>query len=141
IRVRILHAGKAQAIDHEWWQRRAAEALGRRSALFDTQTTGFRCVNGESDGWPGLVLDRYDRTLVLKIYSSIWLPRLREIAALFGTDERLVLRLSRNIQRPAAEHFGLQDGQVLRGEPVREPVVFMENGWRFEADVSRGQKT
>ena len=141
IRVRILHAGKARAIDPAWWQQRTADALDRRRGMFDAQTTGFRCVNGESDGWPGLVLDRYDDTIVLKIYSAVWLPRLPEVTALLGTRERLVLRLSRNIQRPAAEQFKLQDGQVLQGEPITEPVVFMENGWRFEADVLRGQKT
>lgn len=140
IRVRILHAGKARALDQAWWQQRADDALDRRRGMFDSQTTGFRCINGESDGWPGLILDRYDNTLVLKIYSAVWLPRLPEVTALLGTRERIVLRLSRNIQRPA-EHFELQDGQVLQGGPVTEPVVFMENGWRFEADVLRGQKT
>ena len=141
IRVRILHVGKAQAIDQDWWRHRATEALARRKDLFPAQTTGFRYINGESDGWPGLVLDRYENTLVLKIYSAVWLPRLREIATLLGTRERLVLRLSRNLQRCASEVFDLQDGQILQGDSVLEPVVFSENGWRFEADVLRGQKT
>ncbi|MGA2175221.1 MAG: class I SAM-dependent methyltransferase [Verrucomicrobiota bacterium] len=141
IRVRILHAGKARALDPAWWRQRAAETLARREGLFDSQTTGYRCINGESDGWPGLVLDRYENTLVLKIYTAAWLPRLEEIAALLAPRDRLVLRLSRNIQRAAAERFGLQDGQVLRGEPVAGPVVFLENGLRFEADAVRGQKT
>ncbi len=141
IRVRILHAGKARALDPAWWRQRAADALARREGLFDSQTTGYRCINGESDGWPGLVLDRYDNTLVLKIYSAAWLPRLEEIAALLATRDRLVLRLSRNVQRAAAERFDLRDGQVLRGAPVAGPVVFLETGLRFEADVARGQKT
>ena len=51
----------------------------RRAGLFDEQTTGYRWVNGESDGWPGLVLDRYDTTLVLKLYTAAWLPRLKEV--------------------------------------------------------------
>ncbi len=69
--------------------------------LFDAQTTGYRLIHGESDGWPGLVLDKYDSTLVLKIYTAAWLPRLDEILALFKEKipcERIVLRLSRNIQ-------------------------------------------
>ena len=124
IRVRILHVGKAQAIDQDWWRHRATEALARRKDLFPAQTTGFRYINGESDGWPGLVLDRYENTLVLKIYSAVWLPRLREIATLFGTRERLVLRLSRNLQRCASEVFDLQDGQILQGDSVLSRLFF-----------------
>ena len=106
IRVRILHAGKPQTIDAAWWQARSGKSA-RASArdLFDAQTTGYRLIHGESDGWPGLVLDRYDTTLVLKIYTAAWLPRLDEILALFKEKipcERIVLRLSRNIQ-PFAE--------------------------------------
>lgn len=141
IRVRVLHAGKARALDTAWWRQRAEEALARREGMFDGTTTGYRCINGESDGWPGLALDRYGGTLVLKLYTAAWLPRLEDIAALLGTRERLVLRLSRNIQEAAAEGFGIKDGQVLRGEPCAGPAVFLENGLRFEADVERGQKT
>jgi 23S rRNA (cytosine1962-C5)-methyltransferase len=51
------------------------------------------------------------------------------------------LRLSRNIQKRAAERFDAHDGQTLRGEPPAGPVEVLENGLRFEADVLRGQKT
>jgi len=141
IRVRVLHAGKPQVIDNGFWQRRVTEALRRREGLFDNQTTGWRCIHGESDGWPGLVLDRYGETSVLKIYSAAWLPRLKELAPLLAQEDSLVLRLSRNIQKTAAARFNTHDGQILRGEPLGGPVEFLENGLRFEADVTRGQKT
>jgi 23S rRNA (cytosine1962-C5)-methyltransferase len=141
IRVRILHRGKPRAIDAVWWRERAAEALRRRESMFDDQTTGYRLINGESDGWPGLVLDRYGDTLVLKIYTAAWLPRFDEIVPLLAERGGLVLRLSRNIQRKAAKEFGFKDGQVLRGPPVEGPVLFLENGLRFEAEVEHGQKT
>jgi 23S rRNA (cytosine1962-C5)-methyltransferase len=104
IRVRILHAGKPQIIDLSWWKARLERPLAIRRDLFDAQTTGYRLIHGESDGWPGLVLDRYDTTLVLKIYTAAWLPRLDEILALFKEKipcERIILRLSRNIQSAA----------------------------------------
>ena len=144
IRVRILHAGKPQTIDAAWWQARLAQTLARREGLFDAQTTGYRLVYGESDGWPGLVLDRYDSTLVLKIYTAAWLPRLDEILALFREKipcERIVLRLSRNIQTIAEKQFQRRDGQILFGDSPEGAVIFSENGIRFEADVLRGQKT
>jgi 23S rRNA (cytosine1962-C5)-methyltransferase len=144
IRLRVLCAGKPQTIDDAWWSGRLSQALGRREGLFDEQTTGFRWINGESDGWPGLVLDRYARTLVLKLYTAAWLPRLAEITGLIAErlcPERIVLRLSRNIQAIAKRQFDRQDGTILSGPPLAGPVVFQESGLRLEADVLRGQKT
>ena len=144
IRVRVLHTGKPATIDSAWWQARLKQTLARREGLFDAQTNGYRCIHGESDGWPGLVLDRYDTTFVLKLYTAAWLPRLDEVvggirAALH--PQRLVLRLSRNIQSPAKEHGPRNDGQLLLGEKPHGPLTFLESGLRFEADVLRGQKT
>jgi 23S rRNA (cytosine1962-C5)-methyltransferase len=144
IRVRLLHVGKPLTIDHNWWSERIARALEARRGLFDDQTTGLRWINGESDGWPGLVLDRYDRTLVLKLYTAAWLPRLEETTGLITgrlRPERIVLRLSRNIQERARQQFGKADGAILHGPPLDGPVTFLETGLRFEADVLRGQKT
>jgi len=144
IRVRLLHVGKPQAIDRNWWSERLTRALAARQGLFDEQTTGFRWINGENDGWPGLVLDRYDRTLVLKLYTAAWLPRLEEIAGLIAGSlhpERIVLRLSRNLQELARRQFGKADGEILTGSPLAGPITFLERGLAFEADVVRGQKT
>jgi 23S rRNA (cytosine1962-C5)-methyltransferase len=145
IRVRILHAGKPQTIDRAWWQARLEQTLARRRVLFDAQTTGYRLINGESDGWPGLVLDRYDTTLVLKLYTAAWLPRLDDTLALLKENipgECIVLRLSRNMERrPPAR----RDGEIVFSKnavPVAgAPIIFLESGLRFEADVLRGQKT
>ena len=144
IRVRVLHAGKPQTVDAAWWPVRLEQAVARRCELFDASTTGYRLIHGESDGWPGLVLDRYDTTLVMKIYTAAWLPRLDEILALFREKipcERIILRLSRNIQVVAEKQFQRRDGQVLLGTTPDGPVIFSENGVRFQADVLRGQKT
>ena len=144
IRVRILHAGKPTTIDAAWWQARLATTLARRGDLFDAITTGYRLIHGESDGWPGLVLDHYGTTLVLKLYTAAWLPRLTEILSLLQEKifcERIVLRLSRNIQAGAEKQYQRRDGQMLFGAPPEGAVVFSENGIRFEADVLRGQKT
>lgn len=157
IRVRVLHAGKPQKLDEPWWRARLQQALARREGLFDAQTNGCRLIHGESDGWPGLVLDRYDRTLVLKLYTAAWLPRLSE-AARYAFDvlqpERVVLRLSRNIQETARHEFRKEEGQSLSCESgenkARQPstasvdnqrVTFLETGLCFEADVVKGQKT
>lgn len=154
IRMRVLHTGKPRQLDREWWRQHLRQTLDRRAGLFGEDTTGYRGCNGESDGWPGLVLDRYDTTLVLKLYTAAWLPHLTEILPLLQEElphERMVLRLSRNIRSHAAAGApdaenpaalpSAEDGQILSGAPLEGPVIFRENGIRFEAEVLRGQKT
>jgi 23S rRNA (cytosine1962-C5)-methyltransferase len=143
IAFRVLHAGKPVALDDHWWCEHLAGPLRDRAALFDNSTNGYRCVNGESDGWPGLVLDRYANCYVLKLYTAAWLPHLDRILGLIENQCRpasLILRLSRNIQETAGRS-GRFDGQLVRGVPVDSPVAFREHGNVFEADVIRGQKT
>lgn len=147
IRVRVLHVGKPLTVDAEFWRGRLDAALKRRERLFDANTTGYRLINGESDGWPGLVLDRYDTTLVLKIYTTAWVERLEEITALVRAQlkpERLVLRWSRNIEaavKRARNSSSARNDQEHAEPELCTPVVFAENGIRFEADVWKGQKT
>jgi len=144
IRVRILHAGKPRNVDRAFWGELLEQALIKRDGLFDSQTTGFRWINGESDGWPGLVLDRYGGTLVLKIYTPAWLawlPQILEVLSERLQPDRIVLRLSRNSIPIAINRFANSDGQVVSGKPIVETVTFLETGLFFEAEVLHGQKT
>lgn len=143
LRLRVLHVGSPVSVDEAWWRSRLNAACLRRAALFGPDTDGYRVVNGESDGFPGAVVDRYGDTLVLKLYTAAWfghLPLLLDLLAGRFPSLRMVLRLSRNIE-VLAEDVGLQDGQTLAGDPPDGPVIFRESGLRFEADVVRGQKT
>ena len=143
LRIRVLHKGKPVQVTDEWWRCRLNDAVDRRAGILDEHTTACRLINGESDGWPGLVLDRYADVLVLKVYTAAWLARLPMLTELLRDalhPKAIVLRLSRNVQ-PAFARSGFTDGQVLFGERVDGPVVFLETGIRFEADVIKGQKT
>ena len=145
IRVRILHHGSPAAIDEAWWGARLDGALARRSGLAGSgTTTAYRCIHGENDGFPGLVLDRYASTYVLKLYSTAWLPHLSMLVPLIGERvgwERLVLRLGRGVQRDRGLPEGVADGVTIEGTPPSGLIPFLENGLAFEADVVRGQKT
>lgn len=143
LRVRVLHTGQPLTIGPGWWEAQLEAAVARRAGLFDEQTTGYRIINGESDGWPGMVLDRYGGTLVLKLYAAAWLPRLDEITSLI--DHRLkpaclVLRLSRALMRGTLGP-GIVDGKILLGDAFSGIPTFQESGLVFEVDVIRGQKT
>ena len=144
IRVKVLHSKKPIAIDDAFFAGRIHAAIARREALQGTDTDGYRVVHGENDGLPGLVVDRYHDTLVIKLYSACWVPRLHQVvpalvAALAPT--RIVLRLSRGVAKHPAELAGLSDGVVVAGPPLDGPILFHERGLVFEADPIAGQKT
>jgi 23S rRNA (cytosine1962-C5)-methyltransferase len=107
-------------------------------------TNGYRLVHGENDGFPGLVIDRYAATLVLKLYTPAWIPHLKEFCPALehlGLAERVILRLSRSLLKQPELLFGLSDGLILGGPPLDEPILFQENGLIFESDPVYGQKT
>jgi 23S rRNA (cytosine1962-C5)-methyltransferase len=148
IRVRVLHHGKPATIDQSWFQVKLAAAAQLRAPLLEgpleAATTGYRLVHGENDGLPGLVIDRYEQTLVAKIYTTAWMPHLRDVLSAL-TDvtpfERLVLRLGKATLEQPQDLSGLGDGVILSGPDLNGPVLFWENGLRFEADPIHGQKT
>lgn len=144
IRVRVLHHGQPMKIDADWFRSRLAAAFELRSGLPDTGTTGYRLLHGENDGLPGLVIDRYGDSGVLRLDTGAWLPYLAQMmsAALdLKPFRRFVLSVSRNLRSSPAALHGLKDGCLLFGPPLDGPVLFLENGLRFEADLVRGQKT
>jgi 23S rRNA (cytosine1962-C5)-methyltransferase len=134
IRVRVLHQGSQLRIDANWLRAHIRAIIARRAVFAnDPQTTGYRLIHGENDGLPGIVVDRYADTAVLKLDCATWLPHLSLLAdAIPG--ERLVLRLSRSIDSD-------RNGDILRGPPFEGPLLFHENGVAFEADPIAGQKT
>lgn len=143
-RVRVFHRGGSVILNDRWWQEHLLQPIQKRQNWFDCETTGYRLIHGESDGWPGLVLDRYGSVLVLKLYTAAWLPWLKRLSTWIRgllTPESLVLRLSRNIQSMAVARGFPDDGTVLLGKAIQRAVPFLENGLQFEAEVCRGQKT
>lgn len=142
IRIRILHCGKPATIHRDWWVEKSRACLAQREGnVLREGTDGARLINGESEGFPGLVADVYAGTLVVKLYAASWLARWEEIEEVFREVFRpshLILRLSRNITSYAAS-MGFTEG--FRGDSGEETVVFSENDIRFEAAVLKGQKT
>lgn len=144
IRVRILHQGNPLPIDVNWFRKQLTAAIQRRAPLLLTDTNGYRLVHGENDALPGLVIDRYDTTFVIRLDTVAWLPHLRNLLPLLldlWPVTRLVLRLSRTVAAAREHLYGLYDGQILWGAPLDGSVIFCENGLRFDVDPVRGQKT
>jgi len=144
IRVRILQSRDSATINTDWFQNKLASAARLRAPLDETNTTGYRLVHGENDGLPGLIIDRYADTLVLKLYTPAWVPHLKdfcEALAQVSPSTHLILRLNRSLQKQAEYLYGLTDGMTLSPQTPPSLILFKENGLTFESDPIHGQKT
>ncbi len=144
IRMRALRTSKPGPIDRDFFADRIAKALARRLPLLKTKTDGYRMVHGESDGMSGMVIDRYAETAVVKLYTHAWLPHLYDCLDCLLEQQpldRIVLRMSRGMKQHPEHLRGLEDGQIIYGEPISKTLTCRENGLYFEVDPIYGQKT
>ncbi len=141
IAIRMLHHGSSQTIDDHFFASRIDTSIKLRQPLIDrADTTGFRLVNGENDGLPGLIVDQYDTVIVIKIYTAAWLSYLKPITDQLikrRAPSAIVLRGSRTVQSALPDG----DGEVFHGRLPNSTVRFEENGLGFTADVLAGNKT
>lgn len=142
IRVRVLQHHQPSTINANWFLQKIQAAFKVRTNI-PADTNGYRLIHGENDGLPGLVLDQYARTWVLKIYSACWIPYLVDLLPLWANyaPERILLKLSRAVAARPEALFGLKDGDLIYGTPIQSPLLFQENGLTFEADPIHGHKT
>ena len=144
IRVRILQSRDPATINANWFQNKLTLAAHIRAGLEAKDTNGYRLIHGENDGLPGLVIDRYDDTLVLKLYTPAWIPHLKDFCdalALVSTAAHLTLRLNRTLQKQTEYLHGLSDGMTISLLTHPNLILFKENGLIFESDTVNGQKT
>ena len=142
IRARIWNWDPAVPIDRDFFKSRLANALGLRKQWIDrAQTTAYRLVHGESDGLPGLVVDRYGDALVVQITSAgaeAWrgeiLSLLEDLLAPSAIYERSDVAVRTLEGLP--ERVGL-----LSGALPPQPMRITENGLSYQVDLVGGQKT
>jgi len=138
---RVLNLFEPIKIDTNFFLGRLNKAILIRKGLEEQGTNGYRILNGENDGFPGLILDRYANTWVIKVYTASWFAYLEKVLEAIKTQEKVeqvVLRLSRNVEKSKQQFF---DGQILLGPEPTASVQFRENGLNFYVDVIKGQKT
>ncbi len=141
ITVRMLSTA-ADPIDAAFWRQRLQRAFAMRDALPQLRhTTAYRLVNAESDGLPGLVVDRYGDFLVMQVLTlgiERWKETLAELLMELLAPRGIVERSDVEIR----EKEGLPPRVgVLAGEAPPETVEIVEYGVRFQVDLMRGQKT
>jgi 23S rRNA (cytosine1962-C5)-methyltransferase len=135
--VRLLTGSAHAQIDSEWFARRIQSALALRERLFDAPY--YRLVFGESDGLPGLVVDRYGDVLAVQI-ATAGMERLKAeiLAALQSVLAPRGIWLRNDV--PMRETEGLPLHTEAIGE-VPEQLEVLESGVRFRVPLREGQKT
>ncbi len=136
--ARIYARKPDQPLDTALLTSRFEQALALRSTAYSTPH--YRLVHGEGDLLPGLVVDRFDGTLVAQL-GTAGLERVREsvVEALNAVVKPSGV-LFRNDSR-ARDLEGLAHEVAVASGTVPELVEAVENGVRFAIDARLGQKT
>lgn len=136
IRLRLLTT-EDRPIDAGWWRERLGRCVAKRTGI---DASAMRLVHGEGDGLPSLVVDRYDRWLVVQLLSAgLETMRADILAALVDTcsPEGILLRNDVGVRR----HEGLREEVVLAHGTVPEQIEVREGSVRYLAAPWSGQKT
>ncbi|MFA5948086.1 MAG: class I SAM-dependent rRNA methyltransferase [Candidatus Gracilibacteria bacterium] len=140
ISVRFL-TNKKEEINEDFFAKKLKELMESKKKYLPAKTTGFRLAHADADKLPGLILDVYDDVFVFQI-STIGMEKFRdEIINAISKNfkpKAIVERSDIEIRKqeglavlPVTTHEGKVDGFV----------EFLENGFKFYADVIDGQKT
>jgi len=139
IRARMWSFDEAQRVDATFLIAACASAV-RVRGRFDINSDSMRLVHGESDGLPGLIVDRYGDTLVAQFLSA-GAERWKDVLA----DALLAATgLSRLYERSDASGRALEGlpevSGWLRGDGPTE-LVLREHDWQLAVNIATGHKT
>ncbi|MCB9640921.1 MAG: class I SAM-dependent methyltransferase [Myxococcales bacterium] len=142
IAVRMWSFSPQQTVDRVFFTERFRAAIAmREQRLSPVAQRACRLVYGESDGFPGLIVDRYGDYLVMQCLSAgaeywkpIWCEILQELLPLKGIYERS--------DSDVRKKEGLEPTMgLLAGEKPPEALEIEENGMRYLVDIYEGHKT
>ena len=141
IRVRIWTFDPAEEIDAEFFKRRISNAVDLRKRFIPPEDNACRLINAESDGLPGVIVDRYADFLVCQFLSAgadrfrqDIVQQLQEIISPAGIYERS------DVEIRGKEGLKPHAGFIAGKEPP-EFIPVNQGGIKFLVDVRKGHKT
>lgn len=139
IRARIWTWNEDEQVSESFLQERLVHSIQRRSGI--KSSNAVRLVHGESDGLPGLVVDRYGDVLILQALSAgaeAWkLAITRSLAEITGCRS-IYERSDADVRQ--LEGLAEKTGLLWGSEPPGI-VEISEHGLRYQVDVRAGHKT
>lgn len=138
IAARWLDADTDAIVDQGWFETRLRRALDLRERIYDTPF--YRLVHAESDGLPGVIIDRFADTAVVQP-NAAWADSLVEplVDALQRVTGVLTVVLNGSGRARALE--GLDERLIVLRGSVGGPLDVPMNGAIYKADLIGGQKT
>jgi 23S rRNA (cytosine1962-C5)-methyltransferase len=142
ITVRFWSFNADEQITVEFFRRRLKTAIHARQQMLDTEdVNAYRLVNAESDGLPGIIIDRYGDYVVgqflsagAEFWKSTIVEQLMDILPVKGFYERSDVAVrEKEGQEPASG--------VLAGESPPGIIDIQEGDLRFQVDIRQGHKT
>lgn len=148
IRARLVSRNANDAFDEAFWRRRVRWAWDYRKAVMGDDVSCCRVIFGESDGFPGLTVDRFGDLLVTQTL-SVGMERLKPvlfplIVDIMRDDGIQIAGLFERNDAALREREGLSQGKGwFAGLPHPDSAVteICENGIYYSVDVENGQKT
>ncbi len=142
IRARVWTFDPRESVDAAFLRARLSRALALREALPAARhTNALRLVHGESDGLPGLIVDRYADVLALQLLAAgaeRWrasiLDALVDLTGCEAVFERSDAEVRKLEDLPPRVGFA-------RGNRNASRCPITEYGLNFRVDVEQGQKT
>ena len=139
IRVRAWSFDEGERIDAAFFDRRVRSAIAVRARM-PIVSNARRLIHGEADGLPGLIVDRYDDTLVAQFLSAgteRWKQTIADSLVAATGLSRLFERSDSGVRQ--LEGLPPVTGW-LRGEGHTE-LTIEEHEWKLTLDVQEGHKT
>jgi len=141
IRARMWNLNPNEFVNEGFFRKRIQESILRREAYgLHNLTNALRLIHAESDGLPGLVVDRYNDVLVVQILSA-GAEHWRETIIGCLSDVPGVNTIVERSDVDVRTLEGLEPRSgVLYGTAPKTVEIF-ENGLKFQVNVLTGQKT
>lgn len=141
IALRVLTTAHASAIGADFWRERIRSALLLRRKTISGRTNAYRLINAEGDGFPGLIADVYDSTLVVSITTAGMEKQRKHIVCALIEQ----LKPARIYEQSAGRSRlleGLEEKRgFIYGDDSSGTAQILENGYKFTVDFVEGQKT
>jgi 23S rRNA (cytosine1962-C5)-methyltransferase len=138
ILVRMLPLQRGESLE-KGVARLVREAISYRLEHFRSrETNAFRLINGEGDGLPGLIVDRYDRAVSMQIYSLGLEPLVKTIVKTIKDSLPDIQWIWRRNQIRLAK---TDSAELIHGQNLPAKIEFREYGLKFSTDLVNGQKT
>jgi len=146
IRARVWTFDPVEAVDADFFRRRIRQALTARSPLLLEEWLGvrsdaIRLVHAESDGLPGLIVDRYADTLVVQFLAAgaeYWRDTIADLLLELTGLQNIYERSDADVRE--LEGLPPRVGS-LRGALHETRITIHENGLEFLVNIATGHKT